>query len=147
MARVTSAEGAAALIQRLNEATEQIVADIAHLIQAGGMLHAPVGTPGNTTNMPGDLRRSIVVEGPERISDNSWGARVGPTVIYGRQRELGGDIFPVRAKFLRFHRFGLLILTRHVFQFPEPYMKPAEMQSRDAAYAIAIDRLSAAIEG
>ena len=111
------------------------------------MGHAPVGVFGNSTNTPGDLRRSIEVEGPEQIADHSWLARVGPTVIYGRQRELGGPIFPQAARVLRFEKFGEVVFTQSVFQFPRPYMKPAYEDQRPNIEAVVIATFSAAIEG
>lgn len=94
------------LKERVNEATRQSVADVLHLFQAAGMGHAPVGVTGNSTNMPGDLRRSILVDGPHAMGDDTWEGKVGPTVVYGRQRELGGPIEPKVAKALAFTKFG-----------------------------------------
>lgn len=132
---------------RITEATRQIVADAAHLVQAASMGFAPVGTPGNSTNLPGDLRRSIMVDGPEQVGEGMFAAQVGPTVIYGRQRELGGAIYPKRARFLRFERFGVVHYRKRVYQHPEPYMKPGRAAAIPEIRAVAIARLTAAIEG
>lgn len=139
--------GLDALALRIDDATRQVVADVAHIIQAGGMGHAPVGRPGNSTNLPGDLRRSIMVEGPARASEHSWLARVGPTVVYGRQRELGGAIYPRRARFLRFERYGVVEYSKRVYQRPQPYMRPGYDEGRRPALSVLISRMSAAIEG
>ncbi len=85
---------------------------------------APVGTPGNSTAPPGKLASSMKITGPVG-TDHVWRAKVGPTTKYGRQRELGGVIVPVRAKALVFHRFGVLVVTTRVFQHGEHYMKKA----------------------
>ena len=116
--------GLDALLARMDLGVKQSIADAAHLIQAAAMEKAPVGTPGNSTNAPGDLARSIEVEGPTG-GDGIYAAELGPTVIYGRQRELGGEIYPQIASALHFFRFGEEIYTRHVHQEPEPYMLPA----------------------
>jgi hypothetical protein len=97
-------------------------------VQAAGRGFAPIGTPGNTTAPPGTLKESILVQAP-RGADGLYYGEVGPTTIYGRQRELGGHIYPKHAKALRFVKFGDVVYTRHVYQKPEPYMKPG----RDAS--------------
>ena len=79
--------------------------------------------------------------------DGVYAGRVGPTVIYGRQRELGGDIYPVHAKALHFWKFGEEIYTRHVYQHPEPYMRPAETEAIPGIELIALDRIASAIVG
>lgn len=138
--------GLDALEQRVADATRQIVADAAHLIQADSMGFAPVGVVGNSTNMPGDLRRSIDVEGPVG-GDAVWMARVGPTVVYGRQRELGGPIYPQRAKRLRFVKFGVVYYRHRVYQHPEPYMKPGRGAALPEIEAVASERIAIAVEG
>jgi hypothetical protein len=130
---------------QFDEATRQIVADAAHIIQGLAMNFAPVGTPGNSTNMPGDLRRSIYVDGPSG-GGGTWFAQVGPTVIYGRQRELGGAIYQHSSRFLRFERFGIVEYRRRVYQHPEPYMKPAEAAALPDIEAVVVSRLTAVIE-
>ena len=139
--------GLDALQGRIDDATRQATADAAHLFQASAMVHAPVGITGNSTNAPGDLRRSIVVDGPVQIAEHSWHAKLGPTTVYGRQRELGGDIYPRSTEFLRFEKFGEVIRTRHVYQRPEPYMKPAYEDQRAAVAAVVDGRIVAAITG
>lgn len=39
----------------------------------------------------GQLRRSIRVEGPVRVGPGAWESKTGPTAVYGRIQELGGD--------------------------------------------------------
>jgi len=129
---------------RVEEATRQIAADAAHIVQAESMMEAPVGVYGNATNMPGDLRRSIDVEGPTG-GEGTYLARVGPTVIYGRQRELGGDIYPKNVSLLRFTKFGETVFTAHVHQDPNPYMLRGEMASLVKIEATARARVAEAI--
>ena len=136
-----------ALVTRIDLATQQICADAAHLFEAAGKKNAPVGVSGNSTNAPGDLRRSIIVDGPHALGVHVYTAQVGPTTIYGRQRELGGDIYPVRARSLAFTKFGNFVLTGHVYQKPEPYMLPAYVEVLPTLPAVAKTRLAAAIQG
>ena len=97
-------------------------------IQTAARGFAPIGTPGNTTAPPGFLKASIDVSGP-RGADGLYGGEVGPTTVYGRQRELGGHIYPKRAKHLRFTKFGVTVYTDHVYQHPQPYLKPGRTSS------------------
>lgn len=107
-----------ALILRLDAATRGFTSDAVHMIGRGAKTLAHVKT--------GTLRRSILPTPVVRVSAHVWTARVGPTVVYGRQKELGGDIYPVRAQALRFIAAdGALIYTQHVYQKPQPYLKPA----------------------
>ena len=133
-----------ALNVRISAATKQSVADVLHMFQASAMEKAPVGTPGNTTNAPGDLSRSIEVTGPDG-SDGSYNGLVGPTTVYGRQRELGGHIFPVYATRLRFEKFGEVVHTFHVYQVPEPYLLPAEEENLVNVLPIAEARIAEAL--
>jgi len=116
--------GLEVLGQRVDEAVRQSVEDALHLFQAAGAREAPIGVEGNSTNAPGDLARSFDVEGPYG-GDGIWSGRVGPTMIYSRQRELGGPIVPVRARVLHFTVFGDEVFTPRVYQFPNPYTKRA----------------------
>ena len=134
------------LAKRVDQATRQIVADVAHLFQAAGIDEAPVGVSGNSTNAPGDLRRSIDVQGPTG-RDGIYEALVGPTVVYGRQRELGGAIYPVTATFLRFEKFGVVYYRTRVFQEANPYMKRGYVQTLPSIEPVARERLRAAITG
>ncbi len=131
--------GLAALVGGMGTACREIVVEGAHMVQAAAMGLAPVGDrPG-----AGQLRRSINVKGP-LPSVLGWEAKVGPTVIYGRQRELGGPIFPVRAKALHWvDAAGVGHLASHVYQHPEPYMKPGLAQTRDAIYVMAAAKVAA----
>lgn len=136
-----------ALGDRVDDATRQATADTLHILQAAAMKFAPVGTFGNSTNTPGDLRRSILVDGPAPIGDDAWFGRVGPTTVYGRQRELGGDIYPQRTQLLRFRKFGETVFTAHVFQWSQPYMQPAYDTTKADIEAVVVARMTEAVEG
>lgn len=131
---------------RLDGAMKEITGDAARRVQFESMKEAPVGILGNSTNDPGDLLRSIDVTGPHG-EQGRYEARVGPTVIYARQRELGGDIYPVTARKLRFTKFGETVYTSHVYQKPNPYMLRGEMASIPKIELAAKLRLAVAIVG
>lgn len=143
---VAALAGFDALLARMDVATRQLTADAAHLVQAQSMKEAPVGKPGNSTNAPGDLRRSIDVQGPAG-GRGVYEARVGPTVIYGRQRELGGEIYPVHAAALHFWRAGTEIYATRVYQVGNPYMLRGEMRALPMIETVARQRVAAAILG
>ena len=77
----------------------------------------------------GNLARSIQVRKNSRFS-----GEVGPTVVYGRIQELGGEIFPKGHPFLAFywpagppglrHLPDGRVLVRHVTLPARPYLKP-----------------------
>jgi len=136
--------GMEALEHRMNTAVRQIVEDAAHLIQLAGAAKAPVGTPGNSTNAPGDLGRSVSVEGPYG-GDGIYEAKVGPTMIYSRQRELGGAIYAKNARYMHFFQHGVERFERRVYQHPEPYMKPARDESIEPIAVLARARVAEAI--
>lgn len=133
-----------ALGERIDGALRQSVSDIAHLIQASAMAHAPIGTVGNSTDPPGNLARSILVDGPTGAA-GEYTAQVGPTVIYGRQRELGGHIYPTTAGVLRFEKWGEIYYTHHVYQAPEPYMKPGFDEVEPLFEEVVLTNIAAAI--
>lgn len=156
--------GLEALKARVSDATRQSAADALHMFQAAGMAHAPVGVSGNSTNAPGDLRRSIIVEGPHTSGPDVWSGQVGPTTVYGRQRELGGPIFPKNALALRFVKFGTtwiigpevipgafgstIYMDRPgVYQHPRPYMLAAYMEVKPALPGMVEAHMAEAIKG
>lgn len=138
--------GLDAMAARIEAATDELVGNALHMFQAAAMAAAPVGDPDNSTNAPGDLRRSIDVEGPHG-ADGIYAGEVGPTVIYGRQRELGGDIYPVRAKALVFSRFGVTVFTRHVFQVGSHYMERAYNETIPGVKTMVDEKIAVALVG
>lgn len=150
--------GLNALVLRVHEATRAIVTDAAHIYQAKAMAAAPVGETGNSTNAPGDLRRSIQVDGPYG-TDGSYVARVGPTVMtanpgvggrifnYGRIREFGGGITPNVAPYLVFTKFGTVYKKVAVYSPERPYLRPARAEGTSSVEATIAVHLAAAVKG
>ena len=128
-----------ALIGRIDDATKAAVRDVTGQVErfSKGFAHVKTGT----------LRRSILPTPVARVSLHAYAARVGPTVVYGRQKELGGHIYPVRAKALRFfwERKGVFVVTKHVYQSPIPFMKPGTDLARGQARSIVVSHLRDAI--
>lgn len=146
------------LIRRVDQATEEIIREAAHVFQAQAMLTAPVGTPGNSTNTPGDLRRSIAVDGPKGGA-GVYTAEVGPTVTtanpgpggtvfnYGRIREFGGTITPKVAPALAFRSFGAVYITASVTQVGDHYLLRARTEAQPEVEGLVGLHLSVAVEG
>lgn len=120
------------LIARLDKETAKGVAEGMLRLEASAKGLAPIG-PSHGGGWPGDLRRSIESEGPTPLGFARYVGRVGPTVVYGRIRELGGDIRPVRAPRLRWRDdSGVWRSAMFVHQDGQPYMFPAtELLRRD----------------
>lgn len=96
---------------------------------------SPPGAP--PALVTGTLRRSVRVEPAAGLVRAT--ARVAPHTVYARIQELGGHIYPVRAKALRWVEDGTVHFARHVYLPPRPYMAPALRETvasgalRDAA--------------
>lgn len=113
----------------------------------------------------GDLRRSILtgagvtagpmVPGVARIGPFRWSSVVGPTVIYGRIQELGGNIYPHhmarsgsgRPGMLSWVADGRRIYARHVYLPARPYLSPALASSQGAIEQRFYDVWGAALAG
>lgn len=93
---------------------------VLHAIERQAKMNATINPKVRT----GRLRSSIVVKGPQG-GGGKWSGEVGPTVIYGRIQELGGTIFPKRAKFLHWVDASGDHFARHVTLPARPYLKPA----------------------
>ena len=149
--------GLDALDKRVQLATEAIVADVSHMFQAFSMRNAPIGVPGNSTNAPGDLARSIEVDGPHAMGAGVYSADVGPTVVtanpgpggrvynYGRQREFGGEITPKVRTYLVFKRFGTVYRRRSVYQAGAHYLGRARVDGAPFIETIVSDHLRVAV--
>jgi hypothetical protein len=83
--------------------------------RSGGRKDPP--QPPQPTLRTGNLRNSIQIEGPTRVGPQSYRARVGPTLEYGRRVELGYE--------------GSGIGRGHQTTRKFPYMGPAYEKSRD----------------
>lgn len=85
----------------------------------------------------GPLAESIHNEGPDQIGATTFQTKTGPTLVYSRQRELGGEIFPRERTVLTaaFRDPGYWtwdygdgrgerdVFTTHVFQVGQHYLK------------------------
>ncbi|MHB8671101.1 MAG: HK97 gp10 family phage protein [Acidimicrobiales bacterium] len=114
------------MVVRASAASREATLTAAHLIESRAKALAPV--------RQGTLRRSISVKGPRPVGATGWEAEVGPTVIYGRRRELG------------FH--GADRLGRHYNDPGRPYLGPAFRETAAelsaiyaAAWAKAVSRV------
>jgi len=123
------------------EATPSAVFQAAAIVQGKARDNAS-HRPGPNV-ISGDLRRSIIVgagdsAGPmagttARIGVYRWSSVVGPTVIYGRIQELGGDVYPKHLT--KSGKPGWLgwggtpghrtHFARHVYIPARPYLSPA----------------------
>lgn len=95
-------------VAQMRRATAAATAKVLHLIEKRtkeklGLKSHQKGTPTPSgvgeppALITGNLRRSISVEGPIPVTANSWRGSVGPTAIYGRIQELGGEVFTSRS--------------------------------------------------
>lgn len=110
------------LMADLDTATRAGVSAGADRVQTLGRAYVP-HTSGRGD---GELAPSIVVTGPSPTGAVEYTALVGPTVDYGRIREIGGHI-PGRKKvmthpFLRWEIDGKPIFARKVYQHGAKYM-------------------------
>jgi hypothetical protein len=131
---------------RFEEAMKDTVAAVLEDLRVKGEYFAPVGVDGNATDPPGTLAASIIPT-PVTGGGGIYTGEVGPTTVYGRQRELGGPITPVYAEKLKFRIFGFRIETDYVYQRPQPYMKVARMTEDAAAIRITDEKMTAVILG
>ena len=142
------------LQNRLDDETRAIVKDGADLIQLNARAATPIGTPGNTTNAPGELRESIVTT-PVAGGGGRWVARVLTDLVYSWQREAGGELHGAMAfnwgKYPN-GRWGTIthlsdgrVLVWHVTQVGAFYMEKGRDRSVNGIRRIAINRVNAAI--
>lgn len=106
---------------RIDDATRDAVDDVLHKFQDAIVTEAPVGVPPNSTNAPGDLGRSVRIDGPSPVSAHSWEGMVGPTTIYARQRELGGWIYGNPLLYFYSTKQGHKIHKHEVYQVGQHY--------------------------
>jgi hypothetical protein len=103
----------------------------------------------------GTLARSVRAEPAKLTGGGKAGSSVAPHTVYARIQQLGGDIYPVRAKALRWKSktFGPLakgakrsnyVYARHVYLPPRPYMIMTDDYRRKCR-AAAIRAVQAAI--
>lgn len=88
--------------EQMRTATRLAVAKALHMIERRAKQNlalkthkAGTPTPSGPGEPPalitGNLRRSISVTGPVAVGPATWAGKVGPTAVYGRIQELGGQ--------------------------------------------------------
>ena len=93
-----------AMVERAYAATQQAVTTGGHLVEAEAKRQLGLKSHARGTQTPsargeppalvtGTLRRSIKVTKPEPTGPTGWTISVGPTAVYGRIQELGGDVW------------------------------------------------------
>lgn len=96
-------------------------------------LHEAAHPPGTWTNAPpgrppawvtGELARSMVIT-PLKRGGMEASNLIGPTAVYARIQELGGDIRPDHHRYLHWVREGKDFWSQFVELPPRPYMRPA----------------------
>lgn len=90
----------------------------------------PSTAPEPPAMIDGALGRSFRVL-RDASSGGRYSGRIGPTKIYSRIQELGGDIYVKTAPFLRWFEDGSWHQALHVYLPPRPYLKPAVEDSKD----------------
>lgn len=81
---------------------------------------SPPGTP--PARRTGTLARSVRPEAAKLVGDGKAESSVAPHTVYARIQQLGGDIYPVRAKALRWKDKSGVHFARHVRLPARPYM-------------------------
>jgi hypothetical protein len=134
------------LAGRANAAVEKATRRGIAFFVAAAMAHAPVakstaavtddsGTVVAPRHTGGTLRRSIHIVEVTQTGPGRWLATAGPSVIYGRFRDLGGTIVPKNVSMLRFAIDGQIVFAHSVTQKGSFYMEKG------------LDDLEGAIEG
>lgn len=91
------------------------------------------GTPParRTGRLAGSIRpESAKLTGPGRATSS-----VAPHMVYARIQQLGGDIYPVRAKVLRFKVGGKYRYAKHVHLPARPYMVMTDARRQECRSA------------
>ena len=111
------------MLSTLPQATARVSREMGEQVRGAAMheLKDPIGP----------LAESMLVTGPDLVGSYEYRTRTGPTLVYGRQRELGGPINPVNGSVLTAHYRapgywtweGADVFTDHVFQTGQHYLK------------------------
>lgn len=133
------------LMVLLDAATHDGVSEGADMVQR----IARAGVPETSGRGSGQLAASIMVTGPGPTGAASYVAKVGPTTVYGRIREIGGAI-PGRKgmthPFLRWEANGRVYYAREVHQHGAKYLLHAVETVRPQFPNIMVKRWRRAIE-
>jgi hypothetical protein len=124
------------LADRANAAVELATRRGIAFFVGAAMAHAPVAKSVQAPrHVGGTLRRSIHIVEVTQIGPGRWLATAGPSVIYGRFRDLGGTIHAKNGPYLKFQIDGNWVQVESVTQTGSFYMEKA------------LDDLEGAIEG
>ena len=110
------------------------------LSMTGPSPSAPGTPPARRT---GTLARSVRAEPAKVVGDGRATSSVAPHTVYARIQQLGGDIYPVRAKALRWQDKSGVHFARHVRLPARPYMVMTDERRRDcrSAAIAAVERV------
>jgi phage gpG-like protein len=102
---------------------------------------SPPGTP--PARRSGTLARSTRAEPAKAAGDGRATSSVAPHTVYARIQQLGGDIYPVRAKALRWKDKGGVHYATHVRLPARPYMVMNDERRRGcrSAAVAAVERV------
>jgi hypothetical protein len=124
------------LAGRANAAVEKATRRGIAFFVAAAMAHAPVAKSVQAPrHVGGTLRRSIHIVEVTQTGPGRWLATAGPSVIYGRFRDLGGTIHAKNVPYLKFQIDGNWVQVESVTQTGSFYMEKG------------LDDLEGAIEG
>lgn len=141
------------LIERARKAAPQIALGGALLGQKWARFYATAGHPYHLQVRTGLLRRSIRAHVPFEKEPFVWESRTYPTVIYARIQELGGNVYPKRAKYLHWigqPEFGDTPgpqFRKHVYIPRRPYLAPGRRAAIVPYGVFARQRMSEALSG
>ena len=102
---------------------------------------SPPGTP--PARRTGTLARSVVTEPARLTGAGKAESSVAPHTVYARIQQLGGDIYPVRAKILHWKDKSGHHYAKHVHLPARPYMvmTAARRQECRSAAVSAVERV------
>ena len=143
------------MMYEIDDATQAIVEDIGKDVQARARINAvkfKYDYP-EAPKPPGRLASSIIMQGPYGSGVGRYRAGVGPTAVYGKQREFGGEIHAPQGHTMgmRFHYRSIYyhhVKTVSQQEYPEGrYLSPAGRDAADNAMVIVQVHLDKALFG
>lgn len=125
--RVATKRATARALHVIERRTKQKLTTSSH--EAGTPTPSAPGEPPSL--ITGNLRRSVTVTGPETLTRSSWRGQVGPTAVYGRIQELGGEVTSPHTSMV------MSGVTGSGIRIPSrPYLAPAYAESLAEVRAI-----------
>ena len=88
----------------------------------------------------GNLKRSVMSSVEVESSGEEVIGKIGGK-IYGLYNELGAEIYPKRAKMLRFTKNGKVIYAKHVHLPARPWLKPGLEECRELLFKAIVSKL------